>query len=221
MNQTIIKVFGINHYNPAAYLWLKAQLIEYAKLSAEPDLYAIEWDSNVFDTIKSQRNLLFQELKIILPDLSLEEIKIVSATMGFEGDAHEGILHPKHIIWLDQKRAVPCSIDSYYKYPISRLLGLLSEGGTINSIKQLIELYKLEYGPRSYNINQPSQNRDKIFAEKIIDYISQNDVAECLTIVGSKHTEPKIDGSFTDRLLKKGLSIEVKLFNPDHHYFDI
>lgn len=220
MNQTRIKIFGINHYNPAAYLWLKAQLIKYAKLCAEPDLYALEWDSNVFDTIKPQRNILFQELKKILPDLSLEEIEIVSDTMGFEGDAHKGILHPKHIIWLDQEREITCSIDSYYKYPLSRLKYLLPKGKVINGIKQLIELYKPKYGPQSYDINEPSQNRDKIFTEKILDYINQNDVAECLIIVGSKHAECKIDDSFADRLLKKEFNIEVKLFNPDYNCFE-
>jgi len=219
MYQATVNVFGINHYNPAAYLWLKAQLREYARLNAEPELYAIEWDSSIFRSIKAQRIILYQELKKVLPNFSGEELQIISNTMGFEGDAHEGIVYPKNIVWLDQGRDITCNIESYYRYHLSRLQSLLPQGVVINGLKHLIELYKNEYGPYSYDIKKPSQNRDKVFSETIIDYIERNSVSECLTVVGSKHAERKIDNSFADRLLKQGLRIEVQVFDPDYHSF--
>jgi hypothetical protein len=100
----IVRIAGINHFDPAMRQglieWLAGRLAKHGK----PDFIAVEWDKGIFEGVKAKREEFRQLLKHEWPAISERLLNTLTLSLGYEGDAHLETYPDADILWLDKGR---------------------------------------------------------------------------------------------------------------------
>jgi hypothetical protein len=97
----ILRIAGVNHFDPAGRQKLVDCLLLHAKEFGTPAFIGVEWDKDIFTQVKAQRKKFRQLISNQWPELSLETIKALTLSLGYEADSHTEIFPDVKILWLD------------------------------------------------------------------------------------------------------------------------
>lgn len=200
--QYILRIAGINHKDPA----MRQRLIEWlARCSTrfgQPDFVAVEWDMDVFESVKAKREEFRCLLRNEWPNFSESVLDTLMLSLGYEGDAHVAIYPTADTLWLDQGRkdyprnfVAKCAawrFRDYKKFLDARpggsddsaILCRISEGASVVAAPQ--------YG-----------TRDRKWAELIAQATAQGINNWAIAIVGNDHAVDD-DGSMRRILEETG-----------------
>jgi len=96
---------GINHSTPLGPRVLHEKLNEIDQRYGTPSFVGVEWGQAVHEKVKKQRckfrNLFQREF---LNTSTADELDLVEASLGYEGDTHPLIWPTSKTIWLDENR---------------------------------------------------------------------------------------------------------------------
>ncbi|QJB55928.1 hypothetical protein [Pseudodesulfovibrio sp. zrk46] len=180
-----------------------------------PEFIALEYDKKIFeDYIVPQRNSLdaCKDRNTLYSDLlSDDEIRSISACIGYDGDTHKDYFPTSEEVWLDEGatfdfRNMPCSSMVYNK--LASVTEAIRTGHISRERGDLIEQYKqIEAGGLKLGHGRNIE-RDANWIERLEPYLTLDIDKYAFVIVGADHTR-EAHGLLRQRLRALGHGIEI------------
>jgi hypothetical protein len=202
-----LRVAGIYHFDPGCRARLLAWYHHLASTAqTAPVFVANEWSSAAFEHVKSQRRLLRELLKREWPQASVAVLDILSASLGYEGDAHEASFPDADILWLGS--ADRSSVNDYAKGRFAMYKGFLNNSALPSEPEAAVRA--LGSAARSVPIIDRDPQRDRDLAVKILDRLSGADGTWAAVAIGATHATQD-DEAMVRLLQHHGVKCEVDL----------
>jgi hypothetical protein len=112
----ILRIAGINHFDPTIRQKLLKWLDDCSSKYGKPDFVALEWDKKVFEGVKAKREEFQRLLMETWPAVSKTLLNTLTLSLGYEGDAHLEVYPDVEILWLDEGRKQSQVPEDYPKH---------------------------------------------------------------------------------------------------------
>jgi hypothetical protein len=206
----ILRIVGVNHFDPLGRQGLCDWLKQISQNYGRPTFVATEWDKDIFLRVKAQRKRFRRLLRGQWPNISEHLLGILELSLGYEGDSHEEIYPGMDVLWLDEGRDVPVedAITKYAEDRLTRYRAYMGEGvcgcDDTSTLGKMSKAAALEAGSPP----ETGPDRDKRFADLILQKVKQSPDGWAVVIVGKDHATA-IDGSMACILDGEKLICEV------------
>lgn len=141
------------------------------------------------------------------PSMPGTEMRALSSSLGYEGDAHVVIFPGVPILWLDAGRTSSSPVDEYAKGRLSLYLSH-TRGMYPPSLEAISE------SMRKVACFHPDE-RDALFASRITSEVSARNAAWAITITGWGHAQVNIPDSMGALLSAASFDCEqIELWSP-------
>jgi hypothetical protein len=201
-----IEIAGICHPDPLGRRNLIAWLRSVSSRRVDSPLFvAVEWDSSIFEQVKSQRRLLGELIREEWPKADSRFVSTLVEAMAFEGDAHTEVFPSTRTVWLDQGRDVndPTQVSQFAQDRLRTYRSMLARSPEGDWAARLQEMSEAAW--RSVNCSNPSSIRDPEFVRAICSEAAPRDVAWAIAVVGVCHARQGL-GYLRDLLDEKGFT---------------
>jgi hypothetical protein len=196
----LLRIAGINHFDVLGRHKLRDWLTRYSHEVEGPAFLATEWDQNIFETVRGQRQHCRRLAAQRWPNFSDELLDIVMMSLGYEADTHADLYPNIEILWLDQGReADERDVNRYAEDRIHLYETLLAEGEELRDQQEVLAGMSNAASRRAGGDGGIGV-RDQNFARRILD--RADDDGWAIVIVGKNHTAD-VEGSMR-RLLEQG-----------------
>ena len=184
----ILRIAGINHFDPAGRQRLADWLALDAKKLGNPAFVATEWDKGIFARVKAQRGEFQYLINKQWPNLSPELQKVLTLSLAYEADTHIEVFPDVEVLWLDERRQAP--EDDVQKYPLYRFeMYKRWLGDKITERDDSVILAKMSERAIGEGGRPPSvgNERDAKFADSILRRVGKGGGDWAVVIVGKFH----------------------------------
>lgn len=184
-----IHIAGVTHPDPLGRIRLRDWLTQLKiQLHAPPNYVAVEWDEEIFRDVKSQRLKLRKLVKAEWPNAPKEFVDDLVLAMGYDADSHIDIFPEAATLWLDNGRTVddPTVITNYSEDRMSSYRNMFDPSLESFSNDQLRKMSDASW--RSIG-DSPPEERDNLFANRILRILKHDSYIPVIVIVGVGHTQ--------------------------------
>jgi len=180
-----LRIAGINHFDPT----MRSELIQWlnscSKRFGTPKFIAVEWDNEVFDGVRAERQQFRRLLAEAWQWISKSHLDTLTISLGYEADAHSDIYPDVEVLWLDQGRVYPKDfVAKCAKNRLKQYEGFLQNWPTSTDNSNLL----LRIRQRASNVPPPQADaRDKKWTELIKARLCDPRDSWAIAIVCSDH----------------------------------
>jgi hypothetical protein len=205
----ILRIAGINHFDPAGRQRLTDWLAFSSKKFGNPAFVGTEWDRDIFARVKSQRGEFQGLISKQWPNLSPGLLKVLTLSLAYEADSHTEVLSDVEVVWLDEGRqAQEDDIQNYARDRFAMYQRWL--GGEVTERDDSVILAKMSERAIGEAGRPPSvgNERDAKFADSILRRVGKGGGDWAVVIVGKFHALT-YKGAMRQLLEEKEQSCEV------------
>jgi hypothetical protein len=184
----ILRIVGINHFDPAERQSLSEWLARCAEAYGNPEFIAVEWDSGFHDQLRARRDEFANMLKKEWPNISESLLKTLKLSLGYDGDTHLETYAGVETLWLDEGRPFRKRVLEDYAHNRLKLYkAYLGEWPTDADDSEI--LLRISRGANNDVEAPPASGtpRDESFADRIAQKARKDDDGWAIVIVGKNH----------------------------------
>jgi len=196
---------GINHFDPLCKESLARTLIELRNCYGLPPAFvAVEWDESLFSKVCAQRAAFREKCRLEWPDAGEETLKVLEASLGFEGDTHREVFGDLQTLWLDQGRQG--NVENYASQRFVMYKDFLREK-TNKDCPTMLSKLSVVARHRQGRLDAGTQ-RDQKWEELLLERLSKGPGLWAICVIGAGHIA-NIPGGIRTRLEAKGQQCEI------------